>query len=759
MNSFFEMTFTLLTTPPGNYIYYIILAVFTAATLQAVYLTRRARLDEARVKIMIGMFIVLLIQILSLSSSFLAWAGVGDPRQFLPPVDRAALLLMVMVIFWVWAYPEHSRLVDGIFAAVGVVILFFLAGNLFNQSAVPPEMAYNGSLWDWVWQVLTLITALIAMIVLINRRPENWQAGAAFFAVILLGYILNLALITNQGYFSGVARLAHLIAFLLLPTLAQRFHPGHVEESPPAQPAPEPVPARRDFRELAAWLELNSQHEADAFFPALTRLVCQSMRAERAFVLTPSETRGQISFQAGFNAETDEYFPTSTASDAVLPAVTRAAFFSRAQLFNQKENREELNQLAIAAQIQAVGSALFVPFSPRQKKWGGVLAIRSATRKSWDAEDETRLATLVAAASQVLEKIAEVNLHAQSLKNMALELESARRENLNLKDALKALNEKSGYERAEPELNALLAVQQESQDFIASLQRDNRQLTRDVEELRAKLEGGELPTSVAVELATARERIHSLEAAAREVEQLDARTRMVEAVLNQLREPVEELNVRMDALALLLNRQDPALDEKIKSLQASLENIHSLVSDLEQMRLLESGLDGMNPTETDLALIIDQTLAATRARMGQKALNLRIDLPDKLPVLFSYPGTLRQALVHVVENAIEASAIGGEIEIIAREFSEKGDDTPYLLFQVSDWGGGRDMKKTRQAFKRQPGQAALVPADGSGGIFTSNSLIEAHGGRMWFEQAKGDAAVFSILLPLRPAGQAAGQPR
>jgi signal transduction histidine kinase len=753
MNSFFEMTFTLLTTPPGNYLYFIILAVFTAATLQAVYLTRRTHLDEARVKIMIGMFIVLLIQILSLSSSFLGWAGVGDPRQFLPPVDRAALLLMITAIFWVWAYPEHSRLVDGVFAAVGVIILFFLGGNLFNQSAVPPEMAYNASLWDWVWQVLTLITALIALIVLINRRPENWQAGAGFFGVILLGYIVNLALITNQGYFSGVTRLAHLIAFLLLPTLAQRFHPAHEVEPPPAQPAPQPVPARRDFRELAAWLELNGQQETDAFFPALTRLVCQSMRAERAFLITPSETRGQVSFQAGWNAETDEYFPTSTASDANLPAVTKAAFFSRAQLFNHKENREELNQLAIAAQIQAVGSALFAPFSPRQKKWGGVLAIRSATRKSWDSEDETRLTTLVGAASLVLDKIAEINMHAQSLKNMALELESARRENLNLQDALKALNEKSGYERAEPELNALLAVQQESQDFIASLQRDNRQLTRDVEDLRAKLEGGEIPTSVAVELATARERIQTLESAAREVEQLDARTSMVEAVLNQLREPVDDLNARMDALAPLLDRQAPAMDENFKSLQAALENIRSLVSDLEQMRLLDKGLEGMNPLETDLALIIDQTMAATRARMGQKALNLRIDLPDRLPALFSYPGTLRQALVHVVENAVEASAIGGEIEIIVREFSEKGDETPYLLFQVSDWGGGRDMQKTRQAFKRHPGQAATIPMEGSGGLFISNSLIEAHGGRMWFEQAKGGPAVFSVLLPLRPAGQ------
>jgi signal transduction histidine kinase len=762
MNSFFEMTFNLLTTPPGNYLYYIILAIFTIAALQSVYLTRRAHLDEARVKVMIGLFIVLLIQILSLSSSFLGWAGVGDPRQFLPPIDRAAILLMITVIFWVWAYPDHARLVDVVFIVVGAVILFLLAGNLFNQSAVPPEMPYNASLWDWVWQVLTLVTALVALIVLVNRRPVNWQAGAAFFAIILFGYILNLALAANAGYFSGVTRLAHLIAFLLLPTLAQRFHPAHAEETPPAQPVPDQTPGKRDFKELEAWLALNDRQDIDSFFSALTRLVCQTMRADRAFVVAPSDTRGQISFQAGYHAETGEYFPLTTASDAVLPAIARAAFFGRAQRFDHKENREELNQMAVNAQIQAIGSALFTPFAPRQKKWGGVLAVKSATRKSWEPEDETRQAALVGAASLVLDKIAEINLHAQSLKNMALDLESARRENISLKDELKTISEKSGYERAEPELNALLAVQMESQDLITSLQRDNRQLTGDLEKLRAKVEGSEgtdLPAGAAVELATARERIRALEESTRGAEQLAAQTRLVEAVLHELREPAVELNRLAGALIPAAGLQAPELEEKLKSLQATLEKMRVQVADLDQMHALENGVSDLTARETDLAQIIDETLEATRARMGQKAINLRINLPDDLPVLFSFPGTLRQVLVHVVENAIESSAIGAEIDLKVSAFSEDDQNTPYLLFEVSDWGGGRDMDEIRQAFKRRDDPAAAVPAVGSGGLFTSNRLIEAHGGRMWLDRAEDGASVFSILLPLRPADLSAPEQR
>ncbi|MHC1783978.1 MAG: ATP-binding protein [Anaerolineaceae bacterium] len=756
MDSFFSMTFNLLTTPPGNYLYYIILAIFAATTLQSTYLTRRRHLDEARTRVMIGMFIVLLIQILFLSSSILGWGGFADPRQYLPPIDRAAILLMVTVIFWVWGFPEPSRLVDTVFVVVGLIIVFFLSGNLFNQSSVPPEMAYNASTWDWVWQVLTMITALVAIMVLANRRPENWQIGVGFFGVILLGYVINLSFLTNQGSFSSITRLAHLVAFLLLPTIAQRFQPVEVDDAPQPEFAPEKTTGKRDFKELETWLELNAQHDVESFFPALTRLVCQTMHADRAFVVVPSDSRGQISFQAGYNSETDEYFPLSSASDAILPAITRAAFFSRSQLFDHNENNEELNQLAVTAQIAAIGGALFTPFAPQQKKWGGLLVIKAATRKAWAAEDEERLSTLVTSASLVLDKIVELSMHAQSLKNMALELETTRRDNITLQENLKKINEQSGYERAEPELNALLAVQQESQDFITSLQRENRQLMKEIEDLRGSEEAGEEgsdngPSRYAVELAAARERIKALEEATRSVNLSAAQARLVETILNELREPIETFNNRMDTFLTGADRLDQESEEQLlKSLQASLEKIHSQISDLEQMQVLEKGVEGLEARATDLAQIIDQAMAATRTQLSQKALNLRIGLPEDLPTFYSYPGTLKQALVHVLENAIEASAIGADIEMKVQNFTETNDETPYLLFQVTDWGGGRNMDEIRQVFTRRDGEMRAITDEGRGGIFHANRLVEAHGGRIWLDKENDGASVFSILLPLHP---------
>jgi signal transduction histidine kinase len=754
MDSFFAMTFNLLITPPGNYLYYVVLALLVATTLQSTYLTRRGPLDEARARLMIGMFFVLLVQILYLSSTFLGWLGYADPRQFLPPADRAATLLMVIIIFWAWAFPERSRAGDLAFIFAGVVTVLFLTGNLMNQLSLPPEWPYNATLWDWIWQILIIITALVAIMVLSNRKPDGWQTGMAFFGVILLGFIANLALITNEGSFSGITRLALLIAFLLLPTLAQRFKASEFEPAPPlSESLPAKNVSKRDFKELEGWLELNALTDTETFFPALARLVSQSMHADRAFIVVPSDSRGQITFQSGYNYETGESYPMSTASDATLPALTRAAFFSRPQLLDHKEHHEELNHLAISARILGIGSALFIPFSPQQKKWGGVLIVKTATRKAWMAEDEERLTTLMRSASLVLDKILELNIHAQSLKIIASDLESAQLENSTLKDDLKKINEQSGYERAEPELNALLAVQQESQDLIASLQRDNRQLLKEMEELRASLDTSDPehnPVRLAAELAAARERISALEIAMRHADETAAQVDLIEAVLSELRKPVAALNGQIESLL-----SDPASqeqDQRLKTLKSALEDIHTRLGDLDQMNLLENGMGALEVEETDLSQVLDQTMASTRSQMSQKALNLRIDLPEELPPFFSYKGAMKQVLVHVIENAIDASAIGAEIELKVQTFTEEPDESPYLLFQVTDWGGGRDMQDIRRLFSRPPAERSGEPMNGNGGLFVANRLVEAHGGRLWVDSEKGAASVFSILLPLRPQG-------
>lgn len=458
-----------------------------------------------------------------------------------------------------------------------------------------------------------------------------------------------------------------------------------------------------------------------------------------------------------------------------------AAFFGKTQLLDHKESHDELNQLAVTARIAGIGSALFVPFLPQQKKWGGLLVIKSSTRKSWNSEDEERLTTLSRSASLVLGKIVEHGNNSQSLKKMAADLDTVRQENQALQDNLKTLNEQSGYGRAEPELNALLSVQQESQELIASLQRDNRQLQKELEQLHNNPEQS-IPYSesdlgqLMDELAAAKIKISTLEKSARVQPQSVGQLRLIEAILQDLHRPMASITGYIELLLSNSSRQDEELQEKsLKSLHASLENLHSLFNDLDNIDVLKSGVIDLQPDETDLSEIIDQAVVRTRAQLSQKGLNLRIDLPDQLPTLFSYKDSIKQVLIHLIENAIGASSIGSDIGLKVQSVDEEDNEIPYLLIQVTDSGGGIDMDDISRVFSRPPAGATLVGLDelmdeneettnfsegqtqpikglgGTGGrLFIAKRLVEAHGGQIWVDSEKGETSTFSVLLPLRP---------
>ncbi len=112
MSLFFGQIFTLLTAPPGNFIYHIVLAFSIAGALQgAIHHWRTSGFPQVR-RTVIGLGILLGLQFVLFLVSGLAWQGLFDPGVALPPLDRAVSLLSLVWIAWLWAFPEPVRLAD-----------------------------------------------------------------------------------------------------------------------------------------------------------------------------------------------------------------------------------------------------------------------------------------------------------------------------------------------------------------------------------------------------------------------------------------------------------------------------------------------------------------------------------------------------------------------------------------------------------------------------------------------------------------------
>jgi two-component system sensor kinase FixL len=117
---------------------------------------------------------------------------------------------------------------------------------------------------------------------------------------------------------------------------------------------------------------------------------------------------------------------------------------------------------------------------------------------------------------------------------------------------------------------------------------------------------------------------------------------------------------------------------------------------------------------------------------------------------------VQQVVVNLIRNAIDAmlepgAAAGGEPLLLV----ETGRDAEgAVTISVRDTGPGIAAEAAAELFT----PFMTTKKGGMGiGLSVSRSIVEAHGGRIWAEAAKGGGARFVFTLPVVPADVAADE--
>jgi two-component system sensor histidine kinase KdpD len=97
----------------------------------------------------------------------------------------------------------------------------------------------------------------------------------------------------------------------------------------------------------------------------------------------------------------------------------------------------------------------------------------------------------------------------------------------------------------------------------------------------------------------------------------------------------------------------------------------------------------------------------------------------------------------LVENAITYSVPGGAVVVGARS-------SPHAVeFFCRDEGPGIPMSERTRVFEKFRRLSTAGATSGSGiGLSICKGLVEAHGGRIWVEEAATGGAMFRFTLPL-----------
>lgn len=103
---------------------------------------------------------------------------------------------------------------------------------------------------------------------------------------------------------------------------------------------------------------------------------------------------------------------------------------------------------------------------------------------------------------------------------------------------------------------------------------------------------------------------------------------------------------------------------------------------------------------------------------------------------------LKQALINIVGNAVKYVPAGGEVFI--RTWEEGGK----VLVSVRDTGPGlseEDLKRILEPFRR--GSQAMKVKQGTGiGLWITQAILQAHGGKLEMGNAQEGGAIFTIAL-------------
>jgi len=279
---------------------------------------------------------------------------------------------------------------------------------------------------------------------------------------------------------------------------------------------------------------------------------------------------------------------------------------------------------------------------------------------------------------------------------------------------------------------------------------------REVAEGATRLAGGDLSTRLVPggvgeieELTRAfNEMAERLESSRRELEEQNERLReseqakseLVSIVAHELRTPLASV---LGFTSVLLQREVTADQrrEYLGIIQAQAHRLAALVNDFLDVQHLEEGRLSMAKELVDVGSVVREQTELFAGQSPKHLLDVSLP-PTPLPVRGD-SNRLAQVVANLLSNAIKYSPSGGVVRVA-------GKQTDHVIrVSIQDEGVGIPAELQQDIFgKFVRGHATANGIEGSGlGLAISRSLVEAHGGRIDFESAKGRGSTFWFELP------------
>lgn len=217
----------------------------------------------------------------------------------------------------------------------------------------------------------------------------------------------------------------------------------------------------------------------------------------------------------------------------------------------------------------------------------------------------------------------------------------------------------------------------------------------------------------------------------------------IDIIMHELNTP---LAITSGYLSMIIELAKNDLKPKILELvQKSYDSTQKMTDITNELLASSNEVREERPQGFQVEDMVQKLSDSFLSKAQEKGISLTVRPPKiiPLPLVLADPLSVRNAISNVIDNAIKFTSSGQivlSLEIVGKE----------IRILVSDTGSGIPKDAQPRIFDKfyQADSSHTREVGGTGiGLYNAKNLIEAQGGKIWFETQEGKGSTFYISLP------------
>jgi PAS domain S-box-containing protein len=223
----------------------------------------------------------------------------------------------------------------------------------------------------------------------------------------------------------------------------------------------------------------------------------------------------------------------------------------------------------------------------------------------------------------------------------------------------------------------------------------------------------------------------------REHERLAALGTTAAVFAHEIGNPLNGLSTSLELVTkFLADSADPIVQETLEMSLQELQRLTALLNDYRSFAKPQ----GINIEPTNMLKLFEEVLAPAIKHYEDQGINTALEVDNNLPLIAVDREKIKQVILNLCKNAVEAMPNGGSLKCKAYERADR------MLIEVADTGTGiAEGLDVFQLFR-------TTKPEGTGlGLPIVQQIISEHRGNVDYVSQLGKGTTFRISLPLTPA--------